>query len=500
MNDTRPNILWYCTDQQRYDTIASLGNIEIHTPNIDRLKERGVAFSRAYCQAPICTPSRASFLTGRYPASHHVHRNGNDGFPTSEKLVTRILADVGYDCGLVGKLHLSGAQGRVEKRNDDGYRCYYWSHHPYPDIEGNQYSEWLKNEKGVDPKVLYGGISGSYGVGVPTELHQTTWCSEMAIRFVNEQRGKPWMLSVNPFSPHPTFHPPKEYLDRYDPSKVSYPLFQAKDLERQKAFREIDQQSVEAVDPYAVPSADSERLLKLPQDQMASTPPSAFDARMMRACYYAEIELIDDQFGRIISALEDSGQLDNTVVIFMSDHGELLGDHGLLYKGCRFFESLVHVPLIVSFPAKFLSDVVSSALVELVDIAPTLLDIAGVDIPKSVQGTSLFSLLCGSSDTNTHKSHVVSEYNDAMGVGTVSDREGRYEGSHGTMYFDGRYKSIAYHGHDFGELYDLESDPGEFVNLWNDPGAAQIRCRIIKRHFDAIMATSDAGVRRTKDY
>jgi arylsulfatase A-like enzyme len=119
----RPNILWYRTDQQRSDTIRALGNPHINTPRLDELCRRGVAFRRAYAQSPICTPSRATMLTGRYPASHHVHRNGNAYFPRGEKLVTKLFAEAGYDCGLVGKLHLSQAKGH-EARQDDGYRMY----------------------------------------------------------------------------------------------------------------------------------------------------------------------------------------------------------------------------------------------------------------------------------------------------------------------------------------------------------------------------------------
>ena len=138
-NNQRPNILWYCTDQQRYDTIHALGNHYIHTPNLDRLVEEGVAFTKAYTQSPICTPSRATFLTGRYPASHHVHRNGCEYFPDQEVLVTRLLAEAGYDCGLIGKLHLSRAEHALEKRpKNDGYRFYKWSLHPNPDyLEGH---------------------------------------------------------------------------------------------------------------------------------------------------------------------------------------------------------------------------------------------------------------------------------------------------------------------------------------------------------------------------
>lgn len=497
----RPNILWYCTDQQRSDTIHTLGNLHINTPVLDQLVVDGVGFTQAYCQSPICTPSRATFLTGRYPATHHVHRNGNAFFPDSEVLVTKLLAEAGYDCGLVGKLHLAGSKGKIEPRTDDGYRVFTWSHHPYPDIEGNLYTEWLQKEKGVDPLELYGKIQGSYGVGVPTELHQTTWCSDMTIRFITEQRekDKPWLLSINPFAPHPTFHPPQEYLDRYNPDDIPFPLFKEHDIERQKAFRGIDQQTIHAVNPLSYSVEKDRDNPKLARDQMASIPPSSYDARLMKACYYAEIELVNDQLGRIIDVLRDSDQLENTIIIFTSDHGELLGDHGLLYKGCRFFEALVHVPLLITGP-DFVKGVQSHALVELVDIAPTLLEASGLEVPYFMQGKSLLPLLTGKADPGYHKPHVVCEYNDAMGPGTMDTINHTYEASHGTMYFDGRYKMAVYHGHNIGEIYDLKNDPGEFDNLWENPEYKDLKLELLKKHIDAIAATSGAGIERIKEY
>ncbi len=145
MASVRPD--WICTDQQRFDIIHALGNGHIRTPNLDQLVADGVAFTRAYAQSPVCTPGRASFLTGCCPSTIHVNRNGNAYFPEDVKLVTRMLADVGYDCGLVGKLHLSAAQGRVEKRPDDGYRVFKWSHHAKPEpfwpTERHDYQRWL---------------------------------------------------------------------------------------------------------------------------------------------------------------------------------------------------------------------------------------------------------------------------------------------------------------------------------------------------------------------
>jgi arylsulfatase len=485
-----PNILWYCTDQQRWDTIGALTQPQISTPQVDALAASGTAFLRAYTQSPICTPARACFLTGRYPASHHVYRNGNAYFPPSEKLVTKLFAEAGYDCGLVGKLHLSGASKRYEPRPDDGYRAYYWSHHPTPDAaRGHDYETWLRHEKKVDPIELFSHVNYFCGPGVPAALHQTTWCSDMAIRFVTERRDGPWLLSVNTFDPHAPFDAPPEYLAKIDPGKLDLPLFREHDLERQKAFADIDQQTIVAQDPRVrrqvkpVSAGDHDSIASSPND---------YDALEVKANYYAMIMLIDDQLRRIVDTLRETGQLDNTIIVYMSDHGELLGDHGLILKGCRFFDGLVRVPLIISWPEGFRSGIVSNALVETLDLAPTLLDAAGLPVPEFMQGKSLVPILEGKTDPARHKPHVISEYYDAVG--------GHPDHTHATMVFDGRWKSIVYHGHQVGELYDLGNDPGEFDNLWDDPAARDVKAERIRYHLDAMMQTISVGPPRIANY
>lgn len=488
----KPNILWFCTDQQRFDTIASLGNGHINTPNIDALVSRGVAFTNAYCQSPICTPSRASFLTGKYPSSTHVHRNGNAFFPASETLVTRIFADAGYDCGLIGKLHLSAAK-EYEVRPDDGYRAFYWSHHPTPDYpRGHDYAEWLQHEKGVDPQDTYSGIANFCGEGVPEDLHQTTWCAERAIGFISEERAtdQPWLLSVNCFDPHPPFDPPAEYLRRYRARDLPHPLFRPADIDRNAKFARVDQQSKVAIDPIQGRRVDKEMSLE-DRESSAYQPPLEFDGQEVKAAYYAMIELIDYQFGRIVKALEDSGQLDNTIIVFMSDHGEMLGDHGLIYKGCRFFEGLVHVPLIISWPGQFQQGRKSEGLVELLDVAPTLLEAAGLEVPSQFQGRSLKQVLAGEADGASIREYVICEYRDALALPNAS---------HGSMYFDGRFKLVVYHDLGIGELYDLQNDPGEFEDLWDDPECREKRDQLLGRHFDAMMATISAGPERVARY
>jgi arylsulfatase A-like enzyme len=493
--DSRPNILWYCADAQRFDTIAGLGNPHIRTPNFDRLVENGVAFTRAYCQSPICTPSRASFLTGRYPATTHVYRNGHECFPSDEIPVTRMLANAGYDCGLAGKLHLSTAK-KGERRYDDGYRVFCYSNLPYPDDadENNTYFDWLRQEKGVDPYEVFNDRASFCGAGVPSELHQVTWCSEMAMRFITEKRSGPWLMSVNPFDPHPPFDPPADYLQRYNPADIPPPLFHSNDLVRQRDFQNIRQQKMDAVDPFG-PMPETE----LPNADVQATrtykAPDRFNGQVIKAAHYAMIEHIDYQFGRIIDVLEDTGQLENTIVVFHSDHGELLGDHGLIFKGCRFFEGAVHVPMIFSCPARIQSGLRSDALVELVDIVPTLLEAASEQVPTRVQGKSLFPILTGQADPSYHKKHVVCDFNDSVGYSPVKTQ------TQATMTFDGRHKLVVYHREDgLAEWFDLVEDPGEFVNLWNESGNESLKLRRLREHMDAVMATIGAGAERVQTY
>lgn len=487
MSVSRPNILWICSDQQRWDTVARLGNSKIRTPHLDDLARGGVAFRRAYAQSPICTPSRASMLTGRYPAAHSVYRNGNDIFPRHEILVTRMLADVGYDCGLVGKLHLSAAKA-YERRPDDGYRVFQWSHHPRPDFKrGHDYEDWLRFEKRVDSVALYRGVADFCGPGVPAEYSQSAWCAEMATRFIQQKRDAPWLLSVNFFDPHAPFDAPPEYLERYRADDMEMPLWRESDGERWRDFAAIDQQQVRPRDPRTQTTTAGARTLDDSVD-FASSVPLDYDALAVKANYYAMIEQIDTQVGRIGDALRESGQLSNTVVIFHSDHGELLGDHGLMLKGCRFFDGLVRVPFIWSFPERFQAGLESDALVELVDIAPTLLALAGIENPWWMQGRSLLRILDGSAGPHIHKRHVISEFRDSI---AGRDR------THGSMVFDGRWKSIVYHGHPIGEIFDHANDPSEYDNLWGDR-----ECRLdrLSYHLDAMMETIDGGPPRVHAY
>ena len=169
----------------------------------------------------------------------------------------------------------------------------------------------------------------------------------------------------------------------------------------------------------------------------------------------------------------------------------MLGDHGLLYKGCKFFEGLVHIPLIIKWPSAYKSDLRAKALVETIDIAPTLLDAAGLDVPYFMQGKSLHRLLQGHLPANFHKEVVITDFNDSLGTSVIPDE------TQASMTYDGRYKMAVYHSHPgLGELYDLHNDPGEFENLWADPDHAGLKSDLLARHLDCMMKTIPAGPER----
>ena len=474
----RPNILWYCADQQRFDTIGALGNPHINTPNLDRFAAESAVFTHAYCQSPICTPSRASFLTGMYPSAIGVNGNGFHRFPrhSQDRLISHQLREAGYDCGLIGKLHLASAFLRREERVDDGYDYFQYSHdHKGGDEPGNEYVEWIKAQ-GIDHNTVlqprgiasledyreshkHAGFGGfrepsAENDNVPPHLHQTFWCSEKAIAFMQRNRdmNTPWLLSVNPFDPHPPFDAPWEFYRRYDPESLPGAHFADADLEHQKRLEAAN--------------IDFQNKARHPDD---------IGHRYLQASYYAMIEFLDEQFGRLLDHLEASGERDNTVIIFMSDHGEMLGDHGLVLKGCRFYEGLARVPLMIGWRGQSQPGM-HDDLVELIDIAPTLYELLGLDIPPYVQGKSLAGRLRGDGDGAPHREFVRAEHYAAT---NLADK------THATMYRDRRWKLVTYHGKNVCELYDLENDPWEHKDLSRDRAYADALWDLTRRSHDA---------------
>lgn len=483
----RPNILWICTDQQRWDTLGATGNRLVATPVIDRLYAEGAAVPQAYCQSPICTPSRASFLTGRYPRTTRTRQNGQD-IPADEVLLPKLLADAGYACGLAGKLHLSAVHPSVapvtERRIDDGYAVFHWSHHPSRAVsesgggEGtltavnwplNAYNLWLAERGSRYDPAPYPG-SDNVMVGPEAEYHQTTFCAEMAANFIRAHAGggRPWMFSVNFFDPHHPFDPPRAYLERYLDrlEEILLPDYVPGELDGKPVFQRIDHASA-----YGGNAA-------MPFDAM--TPQ---EHRLVRAAYFAMCDLVDEAVGTMLAALDETGQRGDTIVVFMSDHGEMLGDHGIYLKGPYFYEPAVHVPLVFHCPGRIPAAPVAG-LVELVDVAPTLLEAAGLPRHPGMQGRSLWPGIAAGAGRSTRED-VYCEYLNAM--------PWHYDPHtpQATMVRTERHKIVLSHGDALGELYDLEADPSETVNLWDDPAAVPVKLAMLQRACDRIAFTAD---------
>ncbi|HNT34166.1 MAG TPA: sulfatase-like hydrolase/transferase [bacterium] len=473
MPDSRPNILWICSDQQRWDTLGCYGNPLVASPTLDRLAETGVIFDRAFSQSPVCTPSRTAFLTGRYPRTARGNRNGAD-IPDYEVLVTRMLADAGYRCGLSGKLHLSAchpsACPEMERRIDDGYTDFHWSHHSMGGWGlNNEYWRWL-DEHGSRYQTPEHPQCKYIMTGMPQELHQTTWCVEKAMDFImaRHRDGQPWLFSVNMFDPHHPFDPPESFLNRYLErlDEIPLPNYVEEELANKPVYQKVDHEGA-----YAN------------KGQFAYDEMTEKDHRMVRAAYWAMCDLIDTQVGRLLALLEETGQSDNTVVIFTSDHGEMLGDHGIYLKGPHFYDCAIRIPLILSWKKKFPARH-ASALVELVDLPQTLLDCVGLPKHPGMQGKSLYPLLCGETGADRHRDDIYCEYYQAM--------PGHQRPSANlTMVRTAAHKLVVDHSHGGGELYDLAADPNETRNLWDNSDLASVKSELLLRMCHRMADTVD---------
>ena len=414
-------------------------------------------FQNAFCQSPVCTPSRGSFLTGRYPSICGTRQNGAN-IPDSEILITRILHDNGYRCGLAGKLHLSACSPgagctEMERRINDGYDVFHWSHDPRT-IWGNhnEYSAWL-NQKGLRFETPNRPDSRWVQTGMPREHHQTTWCTEKAVEFIRADTSAPWLFSVNIFDPHHPFDPPAAYLAPYLEKLNDIPLPNYTELQDKSAWHRQDHSGAygnKGLYPFA---------------EMSNA-----DHRLIRTAYWAMCDLIDAELGNLLDALEQTGQADNTIVIFTSDHGEMLGDHGVYLKGPYFYDCAVRVPLIIRWPNGFGAGEYQS-LVELVDLPQTLLDFLGLEHEPGMQGKSFAAMLKGADE---HRSSVYCEYYDAM------SRHRNPLPWSSTMVRDPRFKIVQHHSDGSGELYDLEQDPHEQKNLWSDPSFVKDKVRMLE--------------------
>ena len=305
---------------------------------------------------------------------------------------------------------------------------------------------------------------------MPAEWHQTTWCVDKAISFIEKKakESQPWLFSVNIFDPHHPFDPPEEYLERYDSilNDIPLPRYQEGELVDKPPLQQFDHEK-----------AYGHRLDYI-YDEMQDR-----DHRMIRAAYWAMCDLIDRQVGRLLDVLRQTGQDKNTIVIYMSDHGEMLGDHGLYLKGPYFYEPAARVPFIISLPGMIQAKRIDS-LVELTDVAPSLLDALHIPHHPAMQVKSFWQMLTNKKKNQPHRENVYCEYYNAQPWHL-------HPTAHQTMLRTEQYKLVVDHNNDTGELYNMKDDPGEVRNLWKDAGATDIKSALLLQLCHRMAWTAD---------
>ncbi|MBN9733454.1 MULTISPECIES: sulfatase-like hydrolase/transferase [unclassified Pseudonocardia] len=450
-----PNIVFVITDQQRFDTVGALGHEHARTPTLDRLVAEGTAFTRTYVTAPSCAPSRASLFMGMYPHSTGVLRNED---PWHHSWVEQ-LADAGYRCVNVGKMHTypyetsAGFHERHVVENKDRF----------PLTNPHYLDQWdkafwtrgvTKPGRGVyRERPDYQERMGAFVWEAPDDLHSDTFVGGLAEMWLDRWTGDgPFFLQVGFPGPHPPYDPTAEALERYDGVPMPPAVRTADDLAAQPAaLQELRRHNEETDHDSVVHLAD-------PDDEQIDR---------QRRHYMANVSMIDDQVAGIVEALRRRGVLDDTVIVFASDHGDCLNDHGHIQKWTM-YEPSVRVPLIVWGPGRVAADRRIDGLTSLMDVGPTVLELAGVEPPEWMEARSLLPALHG--EEWPGREHAFSEHaRDKVLTGTALM----------TMVRDDRYKLVELVDDDRGQLFDLERDPQEEHDLWYDPAYDEVRRELL---------------------
>ena len=465
-----PNIVLIMTDQQRFDTIGAWGYDYMTTPALDRLAGEGLSFRRAFCPGATCVASRAAIFTGMYP-----HNTGVYSFDhwADHRNWVQDLNDAGYHCVNMGKMHFSprdvsgGFHERVIVENptskhldlggaDDDWGRFLRIHDQQrPNDRNKTDPAWLEKYQGV-PWHL------------EERFHSDVFIGDSALSWIRDYRGRgPFFLQVGFTGPHEPWDPLARHLDLYEGREMPPRIFREGELE--------DKPPQHAAHKEMHATTEHESVIDMYS-------PSEEDIARMRRHYYAKITTVDEQLGQIVEALEGRGLLENSLLIFCSDHGELLGDHTLAYKWLM-YDPIVHIPLIVrdsrheDSAGQEVQDLVS-----LMDLGPTILAAAGIEVPSYLEGRSLMPYLEGA---------------DA----SVAPREWVFcEDNYQVMMRGERYKLVYYIGQEAGELYDLERDPHELWNLWDSSEDLELKNQLLSYLLRWLASSTyyNAGYRRQR--
>ncbi|MBI3974356.1 MAG: sulfatase-like hydrolase/transferase [Chloroflexi bacterium] len=487
--DSLPNVILLMTDQHRADALGCMGNAIVRTPNFDRLAARGVVFENAFVQSPVCMASRAAIHTGRYPRSTRVRSMGL--LPPEEITLAEALKRAGYVTGTFGKLHLTSMGYTLYDLGDDheiddarpflepcgilttgmvaaaadpckqryGFDVtvgagdmtwgYYldWLQAVAPEHVKHHCAEnWGLGRAGVQfgdsppaTRMFYPPIRDFFDSHLPAEVHPSRFIVEQTLRFIRANRDRPFFAHCSFVDPHHPFNAPPPYNRLYDPADMPVPA---------------------AVGPERWVPPGMPRGVQAHIAKTADSPPELWQWAL--ANYYGMISHVDACVGRLLDGLETLGLADNTLIVFIADHGEYAGDHRMLYKGSLHFDSILRVPFVVSWGSRLQPRRIQ-ALVQEIDVYPTVMALLGLPSHAGVQGRDLSSMLLGGPEAGYH--HVTCELDALLDTSFVPSQTIR----------TAEWKLEIFPVDRTGLLFDLRDDPAEQHNLFFDPGYAKIR-------------------------
>ncbi|TXT60755.1 MAG: putative Arylsulfatase [Promethearchaeota archaeon] len=487
------NVLFIITDAQRADHLGCYGNSQIKTPNIDNLAGKGVRFSNYFCANPICMPNRATLATGVYPNVHGVRSNGMK-LREDIQTIPETLLKRGWHTAAIGKIHhqywmapfkhryssLEGlddwADGKVTSEN---FPKPYYGYKEVEVVSGNgtilagHYLEWLEERSPEWADIMrkkvknYDNLFSLFCDPMPEEYYSTTYVKKRTIDFLErhangEYGEKPFYLHCSFPDPHYPIYPPKKYQKMYNSEKMELPR-NFEDIERLKDHKFLGP------------------LLENPPFKKAFLRESlSREVRKILALTYAAISYVDYSIGQILNSLERLGYKDNTIVIFTSDHGDLMGDHGLLFKGPCPFNGVLNIPLIWNIP-ELNQAAHCDSLISSVDIPKTLLNLLGIREryhPPDMQGYDMSEIL--KNPNKSMRNHCFIENDEEIGPLEARLRH----------LITDNYKLTVYESlPDYGDIYDRKDDPLELNNLWDDQSFNNKKCQLIKECLHQSLAT-----------
>jgi arylsulfatase len=443
MAQDRPNIIFIITDQQRFDTIRAHGYEYMDTPNLDRLVQEGISFDQCYITAASCAPARASLFKGYYPHTTGILKNADQW----RRSWVELLNDSGYHCTNIGKMHTwpfeteAGFDERYVVENKDRY------------LEGRYYfDEWdkalrfrglVKQQRELYRKLPdYRQRLGAFDWELPEDTHPDTFVGDMAVWWINSfPKTEPLFLQIGFPGPHPPYDPVPRYAEPY--------------LKKDLPLMEVTQEELDGQPPPL--KALRVHNNKVDHDSVVlDLEPTQEQRHRQRAYYLANVTMIDEKVGQIMEALEQNDYIENSIVIFTSDHGDCLTDHGHSQKWTM-YDLITRAPLIVWAPDRFKSGQTVDDLCQQMDLGPTILELAGVEVPDTLEAITMLPALQG--EDWAGRDYVFAEQ---AKDGILTDTKFM------TMVRNRDWKLVHFLDEPWGQLFDLNKDPQEVKNLWSD--------------------------------